>query len=62
MNAIWPQYLTIALYAFNLIIAIGMDGKPRTGKYSAGVTVASTLISAFVMWRGGWWASLGWPP
>lgn len=62
MNANWPQYLTIALYASNLIGSMILDGQPRTGKHSAGVAVATTLISAFIMWRGGWWTNLGWPP
>lgn len=62
MNTQWPQYLTLILYALNLSLSSVLDGEPKTGKHSAGVAVAATLFSAFVLWRGGWWTALGWPP
>lgn len=62
MNHLWPQYLTLIIYALNLVLSSVLDGTPRTGKNSAGVTVAATMISAFILWRGGWWTGFGWPP
>ena len=54
----WPQYLTISYYALVIIVAFYFDGQPKLGKYNASSMILGTVISAWVLWCGGFWDSI----
>lgn len=51
----WPQYAAIFLYAWNLLIDAAKDGEPRTGNHSLSLRILATMVSVFILWKGGFW-------
>lgn len=51
----WPQYVWVAVMAFNLVVAGCKHGKPYQGKHHLGHTAAITLLSYVLLDQGGFW-------
>jgi hypothetical protein len=51
----WPQITMALIYTLNLVLGVIFDGDRKTGKYSAGVSVATIVISAALLYFGGFW-------
>ncbi len=51
----WPQWLYVGITIFVLIGVCLMDGKPRTGDYSAGVTIITIFLGNVILYFGGFW-------
>jgi hypothetical protein len=49
----WPQWIMIALWAWGFVTEAARDGEPRTGTYSVGTTISSIIISAMLLYLGG---------
>ena len=52
----WPAIIFIGLYIFNIGISITKDGKPRDGNHSFALTFFSTIVSAGLLYWGGFFA------
>jgi hypothetical protein len=50
-----PQIMVIILMATSMGAALGNHGKPRRDKYSFWVTTANQLITAAILYWGGFW-------
>jgi hypothetical protein len=49
----WPQYAWLALAALTLIVGAVADGTPRTGTNRFSVALVGTMLSAWLLWCGG---------
>jgi hypothetical protein len=64
----WPQYLILSLQVFSLGInmALWIAQVPMKETGTRGSLTASFIIGAlalvFVLWRGGFFAPIGWGP
>lgn len=52
----WPQWTYVGVFAFNLLMAIILDGQPKTGNHSAGVTLVASAIALVILVSGGFFA------
>ena len=49
----WPQIVWIALTAANVGIISSKHGEPKTGKYNFWIALADAGLSAFLLYKGG---------
>lgn len=56
----WPQWVYLGLLVLALGIDLERNGQPKTGKHSFFGSLLGVSISGFVLWKGGFFAPLGW--
>lgn len=49
----WPQLTWLCLMLLADGYALANDGKPKTGKWSAATSIASTIVGGWLLWCGG---------
>lgn len=64
----WPQYFMLGWGAMTLVLNLGTDAKRAPNKSSADtfvgiiVSIAFPALVQFVLYKGGFYTSLGWTP
>lgn len=49
----WPQWTVVALWAMRILIDVSYDGEPRKGKHNGSLALFATVLSAVILWNGG---------
>lgn len=49
----WPQWTYVGLFAFNVVMGAVLDGQPKTGNHSAGVSLVAVVMAVFILISGG---------
>ena len=52
-----PQLIIICIYTLGIGIHLAKDGEPRDGNYSFIINLISTVISAGILWWGGFFTN-----
>lgn len=52
----WPQWTYIGLLAFNVVMSAVLDGQPKSGNHSAGVSLVAAVLGVFILVSGGFFA------
>jgi len=52
----WPQWVYAGLFAFSVLMNLGLHGEPRTGKYNGGVGLFSVGLASWILYCGGFWS------
>ncbi len=51
----WPQITVIICYVLSFLTVLAKHGEPKNENYDIGLTTASTLIMATLLFFGGFW-------
>jgi LPXTG-motif cell wall-anchored protein len=57
-TVVWPQITILIIWVLSIGISMGQHGKPRTGNNSLWLTLFGMMISAFILYSGGFFAPL----
>jgi hypothetical protein len=52
----WPQWTYASIFGFNVLFAALMEGRPRGGEHSFGISLVASAIGIGILFAGGFWA------
>jgi hypothetical protein len=52
----WPQWTYASVFVLNIFFATMLDGQPKSGNHSAGVTLVASVVAGFILVSGGFFA------